>query len=72
MAQYCYWNDWCNDDWWWIWILIFFFFIFFLLLVLPWSYYRRSDYCGEYLPAERYNYRPSRVVEIQTEDDDLL
>ena len=70
MATTCYSNDWCNDDWWWIWILVFFF-IFFLLLILPWSYYRRSDYCGEYLPAERYNYRPSRVVTVEAEDDDL-
>lgn len=69
MATSCCWsNSNCDDDWWWVWIFVFVIF-FFLILLLPWSYYRRSDNCGEYLPAERYNYRPSRVIVVEDEDD---
>lgn len=55
------WSDSCSDDWVWIWVV---FLVFFMILIffIPFSYYRRSDDCGEYLPAERYAYRPSRVV----------
>lgn len=53
-----------NNDWWWVWGLVFLF-LFIMLLTLPWSYYRRADNCGEYLPPDRYNYRPSRVVVVE-------
>jgi len=56
-----------DDNSWWFFGYFIFFFVFFLLLIcLPsFSYYRRSDYCGDTLPAERYMYRPStRYIEV--------
>lgn len=58
----CYdWNGW---GWFWIFFIVFFLII---LIALPWGYYRNSDYCGEYLPPERYQYRPSRVIVTETD-----
>ena len=53
-----------NDDWSWVWVFFIFFFLI-LLICIPFFYWRRSDSCGEVLPAERYAYRPSRVVAVE-------
>ena len=53
-----------SEDWWnWIFFLFFFFFLF-ALCTPTYVYIRRSNQCGPALPAERYNYRPSRVAEV--------
>lgn len=57
--------DYNYNGWWWFWVFFIVFF-FIILLTLPWWYYSRSDYLGEELPPERYRYRPSRVVEVET------
>lgn len=57
----CYWNGW---GWFFI---IFIFFFFFLLLLIPWGYSRSSATTVEYLPAERYRYQPSRVIEVESD-----
>ncbi len=54
------------DDSWWFWsYFLFFVFFFIALLFLPTFFYaRRSNYCGEVLPAERCEFRPSRCNPI--------
>lgn len=59
MAESCWYYD--NNDWWGVWLFVFFF-IFIIIILCSFTYYRQSDYCGEYLPPERYQYRPSRVI----------
>jgi len=60
-----YWGS-DDDGWWWIFGFLIFFFLFFVIMVFIFYSVRRPDY--EYLPPERFMYRPSRVLEVDEVD----